>query len=315
MSLMNDEEEDDDDDVYESFNYLTCNKFLKSKYDFENELLDNNDRCSDILNKNHILENKRGKALPVDHRNETKTFNTSAIRTKCSPDDSCSVLLDNEHVNNMKEQLSPECFESLMKDVELGENNLKEKPKTDADIKLILKKKISTAKSSPLTSNDLKLSNQSKVELPDDSNIKQTCDSDMLQKTAKASILSPVRPKFLEKLKSKVVTEGSVLYLECFVVGRPHPEILWFQDGIKIKQHNQTPNNNNSNHNSYNNHNGHNNNNDDNRIKIFNNDDGVCTLTIDHSLLEDRAQYMCVARNEEGIDRTWAEVFVKRWQN
>ncbi|XP_036280927.1 palladin isoform X1 [Pipistrellus kuhlii] len=92
-------------------------------------------------------------------------------------------------------------------------------------------------------------------------------------------------PRFLQKLRSQEVAEGSRVYLECRVSGNPPPRVRWFCEGKEL--HN-TPD-----------------------IQIRCEGGDLHTLVIAEAFEEDTGRYTCLATNPSGSDTTSAEVFIE----
>ncbi|XP_042556043.1 palladin isoform X2 [Dipodomys spectabilis] len=92
-------------------------------------------------------------------------------------------------------------------------------------------------------------------------------------------------PRFIQKLKSQEVAEGSRVYLECRVTGNPTPRVRWFCEGKEL--HN-TPD-----------------------IQIRSEGGDLHTLTITEAFEDDTGRYTCLATNTSGSDSTSAEVFIE----
>nr|KAF6401958.1 palladin, cytoskeletal associated protein [Rousettus aegyptiacus] len=95
----------------------------------------------------------------------------------------------------------------------------------------------------------------------------------------------PSAPRFIQKLRSQEVAEGSQVYLECRVSGNPTPQIRWFCEGREL--HN-TPD-----------------------IQIRSEGGDLHTLIIAEAFEDDTGRYTCLATNPSGSDTTSAEVFVE----
>ncbi|XP_011358588.1 palladin [Pteropus vampyrus] len=95
----------------------------------------------------------------------------------------------------------------------------------------------------------------------------------------------PSAPRFIQKLRSQEVAEGSQVYLECRVTGNPTPRIRWFCEGREL--HN-TPD-----------------------IQIRSEGGDLHTLIIAEAFEDDTGRYTCLATNPSGSDTTSAEVFVE----
>ncbi|XP_059553653.1 palladin isoform X2 [Myotis daubentonii] len=92
-------------------------------------------------------------------------------------------------------------------------------------------------------------------------------------------------PRFIQKLRSQEVAEGSRVYLECRVTGNPAPRVRWFCEGKEL--HN-TPD-----------------------IQIHCESGDLHTLVIAEAFEEDTGRYTCLATNPSGSDTTSAEVFIE----
>ncbi|XP_073911117.1 palladin isoform X4 [Castor canadensis] len=95
----------------------------------------------------------------------------------------------------------------------------------------------------------------------------------------------PSAPRFIQKLKSQEVAEGSRVYLECRVTGDPTPRVRWFCEGKEL--HN-TPD-----------------------IQIHSEGEDLHTLVIAEAFEDDTGRYTCLATNPSGSDSTSAEVFIE----
>lgn len=91
-------------------------------------------------------------------------------------------------------------------------------------------------------------------------------------------------PEFTVPLSDTTVQEGKQFSFECHLVGQPMPEIVWYKDGISIL------------------------NNPDYLTTYVN---GVCTLKIEETFVEDSAKYTCCAFNILGSVETSATLTVK----
>ncbi|XP_075204903.1 myopalladin isoform X2 [Anomaloglossus baeobatrachus] len=91
-------------------------------------------------------------------------------------------------------------------------------------------------------------------------------------------------PNFIQKLKSREVTEGSRVQLDCIVVGIPAPEVRWYCEGKELEN---SP-----------------------YIQIQRVGD-LDTLVITEAFEEDTGRYSCFASNIYGTDSTSAEIFVE----
>uniref|UniRef100_G1M465 Palladin n=1 Tax=Ailuropoda melanoleuca TaxID=9646 RepID=G1M465_AILME len=95
----------------------------------------------------------------------------------------------------------------------------------------------------------------------------------------------PSAPRFIQKLRSQEVAEGSRVYLECRVTGNPTPRVRWFCEGKEL--HN-TPD-----------------------IQIRSEGGDFHTLIIAEAFEDDTGRYTCLATNPSGSDTTSAEVFIE----
>ncbi|XP_018422586.1 PREDICTED: myopalladin [Nanorana parkeri] len=91
-------------------------------------------------------------------------------------------------------------------------------------------------------------------------------------------------PNFIQKIKSREVTEGSRVQLDCIVVGIPAPEVRWYCEGKELEN---SP-----------------------YILIQKNGD-LNTLVITEAFEEDTGRYSCFASNIYGTDSTSAEIYVE----
>ncbi|KAK3802354.1 hypothetical protein RRG08_034500 [Elysia crispata] len=98
------------------------------------------------------------------------------------------------------------------------------------------------------------------------------------------------RPRFTKELEYMTVTQGSLVRLECSVVGEPAPEIKWFKDRLRVDV-------------------------SDRHYKIRHYADGkvtTATLVIEGSEVEDGGMYMCVAENSAGSASSEAKIRVQK---
>ncbi|KAG8435260.1 hypothetical protein GDO86_013275 [Hymenochirus boettgeri] len=91
-------------------------------------------------------------------------------------------------------------------------------------------------------------------------------------------------PHFIQKLKSREVTEGSRVQLDCIVVGFPTPEVRWYCEGKELEN---SPD-----------------------IQIQKSGE-VNSLIITEAFEEDTGRYSCFASNIYGTDSTSAEIYVE----
>ncbi|XP_061056789.1 palladin [Eubalaena glacialis] len=92
-------------------------------------------------------------------------------------------------------------------------------------------------------------------------------------------------PRFIQKLRSREVAEGSRVYLECRVAGNPPPRVRWFCEGIELH--------------------------DSPDIQIRWDGGDLHTLVIAEAFEDDTGRYTCLAANPGGSDTTSAEVFIE----
>lgn len=105
------------------------------------------------------------------------------------------------------------------------------------------------------------------------------------QETGSPKASGPMSPpRFLQKLKSQEVAEGSPICLECRVRGNPLPLVRWFCEGREL--HNSPD------------------------IQIWR-DGEQHTLVISEAFEDDTGRYSCVASNSLGADNTSAEVYIE----
>ncbi|XP_053072708.1 palladin isoform X5 [Acinonyx jubatus] len=95
----------------------------------------------------------------------------------------------------------------------------------------------------------------------------------------------PSAPRFIQKLRSQEVAEGSKVYLECRVTGNPTPQVRWFCEGKELQD---TPD-----------------------IQIRCEGGDLHTLVIAEAFEDDTGRYTCLATNPSGSDTTSAEVFIE----
>uniref|UniRef100_A0A8C6N1K2 Palladin n=1 Tax=Mus spicilegus TaxID=10103 RepID=A0A8C6N1K2_MUSSI len=95
----------------------------------------------------------------------------------------------------------------------------------------------------------------------------------------------PTAPRFIQKLRSQEVAEGSRVYLECRVTGNPTPRVRWFCEGKELYN---SPD-----------------------VQIHCESGELHTLVIAEAFEDDTGRYTCLATNPSGSDSTSAEVFVE----
>ncbi|XP_061601940.1 LOW QUALITY PROTEIN: myopalladin [Cololabis saira] len=91
-------------------------------------------------------------------------------------------------------------------------------------------------------------------------------------------------PRFVQKLKSREVAEGSKVQLDCIVQGRPVPEVRWFCEDKELE--------------------------DSPDIQIITSGE-LHSLVIAEAFEEDTGRYSCFASNFYGTDSTSAEIYVE----
>uniref|UniRef100_A0A669BZ43 Myopalladin n=1 Tax=Oreochromis niloticus TaxID=8128 RepID=A0A669BZ43_ORENI len=91
-------------------------------------------------------------------------------------------------------------------------------------------------------------------------------------------------PRFIQKLKSREVSEGTKVRLDCIVRGLPLPEVRWFCEGKELEN---SPD-----------------------IQIITNGEQH-SLIIAEAFEEDTGRYSCFASNCYGTDSTSAEIYVE----
>uniref|UniRef100_A0A7M4EYL6 Palladin n=1 Tax=Crocodylus porosus TaxID=8502 RepID=A0A7M4EYL6_CROPO len=92
-------------------------------------------------------------------------------------------------------------------------------------------------------------------------------------------------PRFIQKLKSQEVAEGTKVLLSCRVAGNPIPHVRWFCEGKELQN---TPD-----------------------IQIHSESGGLHSLIIAEAFEDDTGRYTCLASNSIGSDSTSAEVFIE----
>lgn len=95
----------------------------------------------------------------------------------------------------------------------------------------------------------------------------ETSDSEM------ASDVEPTKPSFLLELKDRSTFEGKTVMLECIIVGQPEPEVIWYHDGVPVKESDEI-------------------------LLLFQGDH--CSLLIKDVYVEDAGDYKVVAINSAG---------------
>uniref|UniRef100_A0A6J0UMC5 Palladin isoform X1 n=4 Tax=Pogona vitticeps TaxID=103695 RepID=A0A6J0UMC5_9SAUR len=95
----------------------------------------------------------------------------------------------------------------------------------------------------------------------------------------------PSPPRFIQKLRSQEVAEGSRVLLECRIAGNPAPHVRWFCEGKELQN---SPD-----------------------IQICSASGGLHKLIIAEAFEDDTGRYCCLASNTLGSDSTSAELFVE----
>ncbi|XP_026534603.1 palladin-like [Notechis scutatus] len=95
--------------------------------------------------------------------------------------------------------------------------------------------------------------------------------------------LSP--PRFIQKLRSQEILEGSKVLLQCRIAGNPVPQIRWFCEGKELQN---SPD-----------------------IQICSESGGLQTLIIAEAFEDDTGRYCCLASNSLGSSSSSAELFVE----
>lgn len=113
---------------------------------------------------------------------------------------------------------------------------------------------------------------------------KQQVHQQQAQKAA-AIVEEPVQqpPTFYQGLQDAKVQEGDRFVFKCAVRGVPTPNVEWFKDGISIQNNSDFQ-------------------------TTFNN--GLCTLSIEETMLADTANFHCRATNPSGQTETLARLTV-----
>ncbi|XP_063166621.1 palladin isoform X2 [Candoia aspera] len=114
------------------------------------------------------------------------------------------------------------------------------------------------------------------------SQISQTVSQNQVAKESQNQ-LSP--PRFIQKLRSQEVPEGSKVLLQCRVAGNPVPQVRWFCEGKELQN---SPD-----------------------VQICSESGGLQTLIIAEAFEDDTGRYCCLASNSLGSSSTSAELFVE----
>ncbi|XP_035255371.1 myopalladin isoform X2 [Anguilla anguilla] len=114
----------------------------------------------------------------------------------------------------------------------------------------------------------------------------EECEAEGLDLTAVEQSAEPVPdpPRFIQKLKSREVPEGSKVQLDCIVRGFPVPEVRWFCEGKELEN---SPD-----------------------IQILSVGE-LHSLIIAEAFEEDTGRYSCFASNFYGTDSTSAEIYIE----
>lgn len=107
----------------------------------------------------------------------------------------------------------------------------------------------------------------------------ETSDSEM------ASDAEPSKPSIQLQLKDQSVFEGKSVRLECIIVGQPEPEVIWYHDGVPVKESNDF-------------------------LLLFEGDH--CSLVIREVYVEDAGEYKVVAINSAGETSSSCRLCVTR---
>ncbi|XP_070804218.1 palladin isoform X3 [Pituophis catenifer annectens] len=116
----------------------------------------------------------------------------------------------------------------------------------------------------------------------EDSQIGETVSQNEVAKES-LNQLSP--PRFIQKLRSQEILEGSKVLLQCRVAGNPVPQISWFCEGKELQN---SPD-----------------------IQICSESGGLQTLIIAEAFEDDTGRYYCLASNSLGSSSSSAELFVE----
>ncbi|KAM6220492.1 palladin isoform 2-T2 [Rhynchocyon petersi] len=131
---------------------------------------------------------------------------------------------------------------------------------------------------------------ETEVKLPETSRCHQAAQAEAMPQNSIShpqpqSPHLPSPPRFIQKLRSQEVEEGSRVYLECRVTGNPTPRVRWFSEGREL--HNSPD------------------------IQIHCQGGDLHTLIISEAFEDDTGRYTCLATNPSGSDTTSAEVFIE----
>ena len=98
--------------------------------------------------------------------------------------------------------------------------------------------------------------------------------------------IRPVAPLFTEYLQDKVLKEGSRCEMKARVSGVPTPAITWFKDGVPVREDNSD-------------------------YKARFTKDGLCSLAIEETFVEDSANWSVRASNQAGYAESHAKLTVQ----
>ncbi|KAL6742625.1 hypothetical protein Aduo_015757 [Ancylostoma duodenale] len=102
-------------------------------------------------------------------------------------------------------------------------------------------------------------------------------------RSAVSSLLEEEKPRFMKQLTNVQVTEGQTAHLDCVVIGRPEPEVVWFKEEKTVKE--------------------------DERTHLeFTGDH--CSLTIERTVPPDSGMYTAKARNIHGESTNFCQLKV-----
>lgn len=98
-------------------------------------------------------------------------------------------------------------------------------------------------------------------------------------KTGEGVLKAQSEPKFIAPLVDAKIEEGGKFVFECLVTGNPVPKISWRKENIPVESNPDY-------------------------LTKFDEDRGLCSLTIEETFAEDSARYFCVAVNSAGSAET-----------
>nr|XP_015203118.1 PREDICTED: myopalladin isoform X1 [Lepisosteus oculatus] len=117
-----------------------------------------------------------------------------------------------------------------------------------------------------------------------DTGVSESCELESSSRSYEMEEPIGEPPRFIQKLKSREVPEGSKVQLDCIVQGFPLPEVRWFCEGKELEN---SPD-----------------------IQILN-DGELHSLIITEAFEEDTGRYSCFASNFYGTDSTSAEIYIE----